>query len=101
MSLRCWRHSRRAAIIHGAHLFRRPRPTQLDASLHVVSTTATPARRRNVTRRIQVAAVITFAWATIPLQAALDRQDAASSETVTITGCVQRMHESGTLGPPI
>jgi hypothetical protein len=51
--------------------------------------------------RIQIAVVSTFAVAAGASSAAQQRPSAAQPSTVTITGCVQRMDESGSLGTTI
>ena len=54
-----------------------------------------------MTLRIQVSAVMTFFVSVSVSPATQQRADAPSSNTVTITGCVQRMDESGSLGTTI
>jgi hypothetical protein len=54
-----------------------------------------------MTGRIQAAAIVTFAIATNAALAAQDRPDAAPSGSVTVTGCLQRIDDSGSLGTPL
>jgi hypothetical protein len=52
-------------------------------------------------RRIHAAIIVTFAVATNAALSAQDRPGAAPSGPVTVTGCVQRIDESGSLGTTI
>jgi hypothetical protein len=54
-----------------------------------------------MTGRIQAATIVTFAIATNAAMVAQDRPDAAPSGTITVTGCVQRIDDSGSLGTTI
>ena|SRR5206468_7258986 len=54
-----------------------------------------------MTRRIQAGMFVTFALATNAAVPAQDRPDAAPSGTITVTGCVQRVDDSGSLGTTI
>ena len=54
-----------------------------------------------MTRRHQIAAVIACAIATGAMPAAQERPNAGPSRTVTLTGCVQRIDESGSLDTTI
>ena len=54
-----------------------------------------------MTRRIQAGMIVTFALATNAAVPAQDRPDAAPSGTVTVTGCVQRVDDSGSPGTTI
>ena len=54
-----------------------------------------------MTGRIQIAAVMAFAVAAGPPVAAQQRSNDPAASAVTITGCVQRMDESGSLGTTI
>src|SRR5438128_12660468 len=58
-------------------------------------------RESVMTRRIQAGMIVTFALATNAAVPAQDRPDAAPSGTITVTGCVQRVDDSGSLGPTI
>jgi hypothetical protein len=54
-----------------------------------------------MTQRIHWLMIVTFAFATTAAVPAQDRPDTAPSGTVTVTGCVQRIDDSGSLGTTI
>src|SRR5206468_7756727 len=58
-------------------------------------------RESVMTRRIQAGMFVTFALATNAAVPAQDRPDAAPSGTITVTGCAQRVDDSGSLGTTI